>query len=294
MRELGWPVDVFSAHLYPASKGTPDDRAAFITQVTDQLAAAGAPDLPVWDTELNYGLAGPGPTNPLQTISGAEARDWVVQTAFDSLHLGIDRTYWYIWTPEPYALLGMQLTNESGAVKGLRVIDQWLVGSTWQGCVDDGTVTSCSMEKNGVPSVMAWANVDTGTFTPPAGLTQACSTANDVRRGHRSRDAGRDAGSLRPVAARSLIRGCPRDEVDRLDAEAGEEQVRRHQGRSGRARDPLPDTTKDRTARAPTLIACAGPSSSPSSSPACWVPRPREPRPMRRRPGVSGPSRRGR
>ncbi len=167
--ELGWPVDVFSAHLYPASRQTPDDRAGFITQVTDQLAAAGAPALPVWDTELNYGLAGPGPTNPRQTISGAQARDWVVQTALDSLHLGIDRTYWYIWTPEPYPLLGMQLTNDSGAAKGLRVVDQWLVGSTWQGCVDDGTVTSCSLDKSGVSSVIAWADADTGAFTPPGG-----------------------------------------------------------------------------------------------------------------------------
>ena len=75
LAQLGWPVDAFAAHLYPASLQTPDERAAFITQVTDQLAAAGAPDLPLWDTDLNYGLAGPGP-NPRQTIAGAErARD---------------------------------------------------------------------------------------------------------------------------------------------------------------------------------------------------------------------------
>ena len=64
LRDLGWPVDVLSAHLYPASLGTPDERAAFVAQVTDQLALAGAPDLPVWDTELNYGLSGPGPAQP--------------------------------------------------------------------------------------------------------------------------------------------------------------------------------------------------------------------------------------
>ncbi len=178
LADLGWPVDVLSAHLYPASKGTTDERAAFVESVQADLAAANAPDLPVWDTELNYGLAGPGPTNPLQTIEGAQARDWVVQTALDSLHLGIARTYWYIWTPAPYPLLGMQLTNDSGAVKGLRVVDQWLVGSTWQGCVDDGAVVSCSVDKKGVPSVIAWATNETGTFTPPADLTQACNTAN--------------------------------------------------------------------------------------------------------------------
>ncbi len=176
--ELDWPIDVFAAHMYPASKGTTDDRAAFITQVTDALAAAGAPDRPVWDTELNYGLAGPGPKNPLQTISGAEARDWVVQTALDSLALGISRTYWYIWTPQPYALLGMQLTNNSGAVKGLRVVDQWLVGGTTPGCSDDGSVTTCPVDKNGVPSIIAWANGQTGTLAAPDGYTEMCTTAN--------------------------------------------------------------------------------------------------------------------
>jgi hypothetical protein len=174
----GWPVDVIAAHLYPASRETPDERAAFIGRVQEELAQAAAPALPVWDTELNYGLAGPGTDNPLQTIAGPEARDWVVQTAFDSLHLGIDRTYWYIWTPQPYALLGMQLTNDSGAVKGLRIVKQWAVGSTWLGCTDDGSVVACSLDKGGVASVVAWAKDTTGTFTPPPGFTQACNTAN--------------------------------------------------------------------------------------------------------------------
>jgi hypothetical protein len=177
--ELGWPVDVFAAHMYPASKGTTDERAAFITQVTAALAEAGAPDLPVWDTELNYGLAGPGPTNPLQTISGGKARDWVVQTTFDSLSLGIDRTYWYIWTPEPYALLGMQLTNDSGAVKGLRIVDQWIVGGSTPGCTDDAGLTQCPVEKDGVPSLIAWADDDEASFTPGPEFTQVCSTSNE-------------------------------------------------------------------------------------------------------------------
>jgi hypothetical protein len=176
--KLGWPVDVFAAHLYPSSRQTADERAAFIAQVQGAIKAAGAPDLPVWDTELNYGLAGPGPSNPKQTIEGPKARDWVVQTELDSLHLGIDRTYWYIWTPEPYPLLGMQLTNESGAVKGLRIINQWIVGSRFNGCNDDGVVVACFVEKNGIPSIIAWAVNDTGIYTAPEGYSQVCTTAN--------------------------------------------------------------------------------------------------------------------
>jgi len=175
---LGWPVDVFSAHLYPASKGSPDVRATYIGLVRTELKRAGAPDLPLWDTELNYGLAGPGPKNPLQTISGAKARDWVVQTELDSLHLGLERTYWYIWTPEKYALLGLQLTNDSGAATGLRVINQWVVGTTFLGCNDNGAAVSCFLDKAGVPSIIAWSNDGLAPFVTPPGYSQVCDTAN--------------------------------------------------------------------------------------------------------------------
>ena len=178
LRGLGWPVDAFAVHLYPASRGTTDAREDFITQVDGALDAAGAPDLPVWDTELNYGLAGPGSDNPRQRIVGSRARDWVVQTTLDSLALGVDRTYWYIWTPEPYALLGMQLTNTSGAVKGLRIIDQWLVGGMLGECTDDGAVATCQVEKNGVPSLVVWSLSGPAAIAPPAGYGEVCRTNN--------------------------------------------------------------------------------------------------------------------
>lgn len=174
-----WPVDVFSAHLYPAALDGPDTRSAFITQVQGALSDAGAPDLPLWDTELNYGLAGPGPSNPKQTITGGKARDWVVRTALDSLRQGVARAYWYIWTPAPYALLGMQFTNDSGAVKGLRVVAQWLVGGTWGGCTTQGDAVTCKVTKDGVPSVIAWAPGGAGSVETPDGFSQVCTTANE-------------------------------------------------------------------------------------------------------------------
>ncbi len=179
LRELDWPVDAFSAHLYPASRGTTDDRAAFVAQVSDTLAAAGAPDLPVWDTELNYGLAGPGAQNPRQTIVGSRARDWVVETTMDSLALGIARTYWYIWTPSPYELLGMQLTDSSGAVTGLRVVDQWLVGGELGACTQVDGIASCAVTKNGVPALIAWSLDGPAALAPPEGFTEVCHTDNE-------------------------------------------------------------------------------------------------------------------
>jgi len=179
LSDLDWPIDAFSTHLYPASRGTTDERAAFITQVTDTLTAVGAPDLPVWDTELNYGLAGPGSENPRQAIVGSRARDWVVETTMDSLALGIARTYWYIWTPEPYDLLGMQLTNSSGAVTGLRVVEQWLVGGELGVCTQTDGIATCAVTKNGVPAIIAWSLDGPAALPPPTGFTEVCRTNNE-------------------------------------------------------------------------------------------------------------------
>ena len=133
-----------------------------------------------------------------------------MQTTFDSLAQGVSRTYWYIWTPTPYALLGMQLTNDSGAVAGLRVVDQWLVGATTTGCTDDGAVTSCPIDASGVPSMVAWADDRSGTLTPPTGLTQVCTHGERLHAGDRVPDDRRDAG-----AADSLDRRVPAgDQVD--------------------------------------------------------------------------------
>ena len=100
LKALGWPVDVWAAHTYPASLGTPVERAALARTYLAVLAAEGAPDLPVWDTENNFGLAGPGTENPDQDIVDRRAADWTARTYLDALRLGISRVYWYAWGPE--------------------------------------------------------------------------------------------------------------------------------------------------------------------------------------------------
>jgi hypothetical protein len=63
-------------------------------------------------------------------------------------------------------------------VRGLRVVDQWLVGGTTTGCTDDGSVTLCPVEKNGVPSVIAWSTGGEASFDPPDGFSEVCTVAN--------------------------------------------------------------------------------------------------------------------
>ncbi len=151
----GWPVDVLAVHSYAAGDGDVKDRAKNLQTVRKTLTQAGAGEMAMWDTELNYGLAGPGPIEKTQ-ISDEVALEWVVRTQMDSLKNGIERTYWYIWTEEPYDLLGMQFTNNSGAAAGLRTLSQWL-GGAWGGCTTEEGVSSCYVRNDGKVSEIIWS-----------------------------------------------------------------------------------------------------------------------------------------
>lgn len=75
------------------------------------------PDSPLlkkalWDTEVNYGLAGPG-INPPVDWSDADGAALISYSYADSKKLGIDATFWYEFTAAPYDLLGVQLTPQT-------------------------------------------------------------------------------------------------------------------------------------------------------------------------------------
>ena len=118
----GFPVDVLSIHTYPAGNEGPAERVTMITNwqnIVVESVGASSPilDLPVWDTEVNYGLAGPG-ARPGRAYTDAEAATVIRQTYADSLSLGIDATFWYLYTAAPFPVLGVQLW--SGAPDALQ------------------------------------------------------------------------------------------------------------------------------------------------------------------------------
>ena len=169
-----WPVDVLAMHTYPKADGDPVARGKLIEMAKKVITDSGAPaDIPIWDTELNYGLAGPG-VLPKQKITGTKAAGWVVRTYIDDLRYGIERSYWYIWTQKPYALLGIQAYPGSPAEQGFFSVESWVVGSSFEGCTESGNVVTCNFTRAGQKSIVAWANTGTASFPTPAGSTLVC------------------------------------------------------------------------------------------------------------------------
>lgn len=173
LKAKGWPVDVFAIHTYPKADGDPVARGKLIEYAQAALTKAGAPDKPLWDTELNYGLAGPGDL-PKQEITGINAAGWVVRTYIDDLRYGVARSYWYIWTQKPYDLLGIQAYPGSDAEQGFFALENWVVGAVFKGCQEDGDAVVCSFDRDGQTSVVAWADKGTAPYTAPEGAQLVC------------------------------------------------------------------------------------------------------------------------
>jgi hypothetical protein len=174
LAKADWPVDVISLHAYPSGDGSPQIRGGLIETFKSSLAEAGAPaDIPIWDTELNYGLAGPGDIAKTD-ITGPAAAGWIVRTYIDNLRYGIERAYWYIWTQKPYPLLGIQAYPGSDGEQGFFAIDNWVVGSQFEGCTDTAGAVTCNFVRDGQKSIVAWAETGDAPYTAPAGSQLVC------------------------------------------------------------------------------------------------------------------------
>ncbi|MDP2014341.1 MAG: beta-galactosidase [Actinomycetota bacterium] len=177
----GWPIDVWAAHTYPASLGTPVDRAALALAWQKVLKQAKAPVKPMWDTENNFGLKGPGPKNPDVDIDGTKAASWVARTYLDALALNIERVYWYRW--EPYNdLWGIQMFTNTPGAKAFETLEDWIVGARFNGCVTEAKGkgkakgTTCKFVKDGEAFEIVYSTTEKPvTFAVPKGASQMCN-----------------------------------------------------------------------------------------------------------------------
>ncbi len=120
------PADAFAVHTYPrgdlgtigdAIRQRAEDVRAYQANIRDLLARVPAEaGKPLWDTEVNYGLRGPG-IIPGRDWSDAEGAMLLLGTYGSSAALGIDQTFWYQYTVAPQALLGVQFTPQTPAMR---------------------------------------------------------------------------------------------------------------------------------------------------------------------------------
>ena len=176
LRRVGWPVDVFAIHTYGPSTATPALRATYVRLARAELRDARAPIRPLWDTEVNYGIKGPGSRYPDKDIGGTKAAIYVSQTYLDSVRLGLARTYWYSWSPRKN-LLGITMNTGYPGATAYQATHGWLANAL----VDCRSrhVRICRIDRGGVASMVAWTSTGhTGAFTVPYYATRTCDARN--------------------------------------------------------------------------------------------------------------------
>ncbi len=167
-----WPVDVFAVHAYPAGNGTIATHAAYIARMQATLVRAKAPKKPLWETEINFGLAGPGPI-PRQQLSDTTQAAWLAQTYLDSLRLGVSRAYWYAWQPPSF--LGITTWTGTPATKAFTDVQSWTVGARWRGCTVRGTVVTCTIQRGSALQQIVYTTSGTASIKVPVGVARSCA-----------------------------------------------------------------------------------------------------------------------
>lgn len=175
LRRAGWPVDGFSFHSYPRASGLPADRIAAVTMFKGMLVLAGAPKLPIYETEINYGLA--GQDEPHREIGGPSARGYLAQTFIDAVRSGVRSVHWYLWTRNDYPLLGIQLNSSTpDNVAAWNWTYERLVGASLLSCADEGAASICAFTRAGHDFALAYSSSgEAASLSVPTALTTACT-----------------------------------------------------------------------------------------------------------------------
>jgi hypothetical protein len=138
-------IDKVALSLYPPAAGTPESSTETATsplKVVKKILAKYKVNKPIWNTEINYGLAAGGTGARPKAISSQRQAAYVVRTYLLDANARIERVFWYSWDLQ--SIGNTLMTNGSqtptAAGKAFGLTQSWMVGSR---------LTSCATHKRG-------------------------------------------------------------------------------------------------------------------------------------------------
>jgi hypothetical protein len=138
-------IDKVALSLYPPAAGTPESSTETATsplKVVKKILAKYKVNKPIWNTEINYGLAAGGTGVRPKAISSQRQAAYVVRTYLLDANARIERVFWYSW--DLRSIGNTLMTNKSptptAAGKAFGLTQSWLAGSR---------LTSCATHKRG-------------------------------------------------------------------------------------------------------------------------------------------------
>ncbi|HEU4910455.1 MAG TPA: endo-1,4-beta-xylanase [Actinomycetes bacterium] len=168
-RVSGVPVwkrmDAISLNLYPTADGTPESSLKLLKAARASMALRGVPaSKPIWNSEINYGLA-TGGSGASTGIPASKQASYVVRTYLLNAAQKVKRVHWYMWDrPEigSTKMVAADRTTPTLAGRAFGLVQGWMLGGKLVGptrsslpCTKDkaGTYTCVIKYRGGVKRV---------------------------------------------------------------------------------------------------------------------------------------------
>jgi hypothetical protein len=175
-------VDVVAFSLYPKATLGPEDSMTLLKNVKAMLAKRKV-HKPIWNTEINYGLAAGGTGARPPRISSQRQAAYVVRTYLLNANAHVGRVFWYAWNLRS---LGNTLVTSGSsdtptfAGRAYGLTQSWLAGSTLKSCttVKSGAAKGayvCTLKYKGGVKRVYWHPKKHVRMTMPASATYSIS-----------------------------------------------------------------------------------------------------------------------
>jgi hypothetical protein len=134
-------VDVVALSTYPPADGGPEESVRRLRQLWSTILDRRHVALPVWNTEINYGLASGGSDDPVQVLPDETQAAYVIRTFLLNAAAGVRRVFWYGW--EQRGNVAVVLSEEGRSTLAGRAVTRirrWTRGADSVACrrVGDG------------------------------------------------------------------------------------------------------------------------------------------------------------
>ena len=173
-------VDAVALNLYPRAEDPPEAQIGLFKHASSVLERLGV-RLPVWNTEINFGLMG-GPQPP--PISAEQQRAFLMRTYILNAGLGVPRVYWYRWDLVPIAntlLTTPDFSTPTLAGQAYSTVRTWLLGARMESCDRNDDRWTCTGRRAGTELTFTWK-----PHGPPARVTVGAGSTWTDADGHMS------------------------------------------------------------------------------------------------------------
>ncbi len=162
LKAAKWPVDVLTIHGYAEGFNV---RYNQFNKFLDLLKKYKPPSrLPIWDTESNHWGGG---------LSKSQKKAYLPRAYFDSMRVGFERTYWYMWTQDGNGFGDIQLSPGAPENRYFDTVAQWTLGASIKKCKQSEKLVRCTFTKSGKTFDVVYTSKGKATYKA-SGKKQAC------------------------------------------------------------------------------------------------------------------------